>query len=41
MTLPDRIRNRARKAQRRGNSADAIRLYMLASEAKTIKDVER
>jgi len=36
--LSERIRDRAKKAQRKGKAGDAIKLHMLASEAKTIKD---
>lgn len=39
-TLAQRIRKRAQKAQREGKAGDAIKLHMLASEAKTIKEEE-
>jgi len=37
---PERIRKRAKKAQRDGKAGDAIKLRILASEAKTVKDRE-
>ncbi|MBO9602590.1 MAG: hypothetical protein J7496_08790 [Novosphingobium sp.] len=37
-TLADRIRKRAQKAQRDGNAGAAVKLHILASEAKTVRE---
>lgn len=41
MTPKQRILTRARKAQQQGRAGEAVRLYMLAGELATVKEVER